>query len=75
MRGFAPGGISPRDSITTDAFGGNTYFLTSAEVAFPIPGIPPSLGISAGVNVNAGTIYGSDVNVLGVTINSSNFIF
>ena len=72
LRGFAVGGISPRDSSTKDAFGGNTYFSTSAEVTFPLPGIPPSLGISGGVSVNAGTLYGSDVNISGVTVSESN---
>lgn len=72
LRGFAPGGISPRDNSTKDAFGGNTYYSTSAEVTFPIPGIPPTIGISGGVNVNAGSLYNSDVVVGGVTVLDSN---
>ena len=72
LRGFAPGGISPRDNSTKDAFGGNTYFLTSAEVKFPMPGLQPSFGMSGGFHLNAGTLYDSDVVVGGVTVVGSN---
>ena len=36
LRGFAEAGIGPRDVITDDPLGGNTYVTGSAELSFPI---------------------------------------
>ena len=63
VRGFAPGGIGPRDisdaaNISTAALGGTTYFGGSAEVQFPLFGLPKELGLKGAVFVDAGTLYG-----------------
>ena len=50
VRGFAPGGIGPRDisdpyNISASALGGTTYYGASAEVDFPIFGLPKEIGL------------------------------
>jgi outer membrane protein insertion porin family len=60
VRGFANGGIGPRD-ISYDgragALGGTTYFGASAEVQFPIWGLPRELGLRGAVFADAGTLF------------------
>jgi outer membrane protein insertion porin family len=72
VRGFAPSGIGPRDVSSGDsrsnAIGGTTYFGASAEVQFPIFGLPRDLGLKGAVFADAGTLFdykgsrGFDVN-------------
>lgn len=61
VRGFAPSGIGPRDVSTSDnranALGGTSYFGASAEVQFPIYGLPRDLGLKGAVFADAGTLY------------------
>jgi outer membrane protein insertion porin family len=61
VRGFAPGGIGPRD-ITVDprmnALGGTTYFGGSTEVQFPVFGMPKEVGMKIAVFADAGTLFG-----------------
>ncbi|WP_342362379.1 outer membrane protein assembly factor BamA [Terrarubrum flagellatum] len=63
VRGFAPSGLGPRD-ISIDpasgAIGGKTYFGGSAELQFPILGIPREVGIKGAVFADAGTVFGND---------------
>ncbi|MGL4635960.1 MAG: outer membrane protein assembly factor BamA [Beijerinckiaceae bacterium] len=60
VRGFAPGGIGPRD-IAYDArsgsLGGTTYFGGTAEVQFPIFGMPKELGLRGALFADAGTVF------------------
>lgn len=61
VRGFAPSGIGPRDRAGdngANALGGTTYFGATAEVTFPIFGIPRELGLKAAVFADAGTLFG-----------------
>lgn len=60
VRGFAPAGIGPRDLTdpTNNALGGTTYFGASAEVQFPIFGLPRELGMRGAVFADAGTLFG-----------------
>ncbi|MEZ0259991.1 MAG: outer membrane protein assembly factor BamA [Alphaproteobacteria bacterium] len=44
LRGFADGGIGPRDAATRDALGGNFFYRGSAEVEFP-SFLPDDLGV------------------------------
>ena len=49
VRGFAPSGIGPRDisdpfNIQASALGGTSYYGASAEVDFPIFGLPREVG-------------------------------
>lgn len=63
VRGFAPGGIGPRDISTginnrTAALGGTTYFGGTVEVQFPIWGLPREVGLKGALFADAGTLFG-----------------
>jgi outer membrane protein insertion porin family len=63
VRGFAPGGIGPRDisnfeNIQANALGGTTYYAASAEVDFPIFGLPKEIGLRGAVFADAGNLIG-----------------
>ncbi|MFZ4125491.1 MAG: outer membrane protein assembly factor BamA [Rickettsiales bacterium] len=70
LRGFASAGIGPRDSATSDALGGNTYYVVSNEVRFPL-GLPDDLGVSGALFVDAGSLYGLDDTGTGVSDSKS----
>ena len=65
-RGFAASGISPRltanESSDEEAIGGNTYISTSAELTFPFGSITDEYGLKGGVHLNAGSVFGSDLD-------------
>lgn len=42
LRGFAPSGIGPRDSVTEDALGGKFMIGHNVEMRYPIPGLTDS---------------------------------
>ncbi|MAI29510.1 MAG: outer membrane protein assembly factor BamA [Rickettsiales bacterium] len=66
LRGFKNLGIGPRDSSTTDALGGEIYYLSRNEVTFPL-GLPDDLGLAGLVFADIGTLYSlsdSGVDVL-----------
>ena len=63
VRGFAPGGLGPRDisdpnNIYANSLGGTTYFGGTAEVQFPIFGLPREIGLRGALFVDAGTLLG-----------------
>ncbi len=63
VRGFAPGGLGPRDisdpnNIAGNGLGGTTYFGGTAEVQFPIFGLPKELGLKGALFTDAGTLFG-----------------
>ncbi len=63
VRGFAPGGIGPRDigdvnALAYNGLGGAHYAGASAEVQFPIYGLPRDLAIKGAVFADAGTLFG-----------------
>ncbi|MDO9442967.1 MAG: outer membrane protein assembly factor BamA, partial [Beijerinckiaceae bacterium] len=63
VRGFAPGGLGPRDVTTgtnlqTAGLGGTSYFGGSLEMQFPIWGLPKELGLKGAVFADAGTMFG-----------------
>jgi len=67
VRGFAPGGLGPRDSDFANPFnvsgrgnslGGSNYFGGSLEVQFPIWGVPKDIGLRGALFADAGTLYG-----------------
>ncbi len=60
VRGFAPGGIGPRDIAydpRTGSLGGTTYFGGTAELQFPIWGLPREIGLRGAVFADAGTVF------------------
>lgn len=67
LRGFAPGGIGPRDG--TDVLGGNFYAVARVESEFPL-GLPEEYGIRGGVFFDAGSLWGLDNN-LGGTVDDA----
>jgi outer membrane protein insertion porin family len=70
IRGFEYGGIGPYDAASgdNDKLGGTTYFNASAEAQFPMPLFPESFGLRGAVFADAATLYGSDINVVGVDV-------
>jgi outer membrane protein insertion porin family len=60
VRGFASSGIGPRDltpGTNFDALGGTMYWGATAEVQFPIPGVPKDLGVRLAVFSDAGSLW------------------
>ncbi len=68
FRGFARGGLGPRDSCTAcsgpgntedvdDALGGNFFTVARVEASFPI-GLPEEYGIYGGLFADVGTVWG-----------------
>ncbi|OAN43955.1 outer membrane protein assembly factor BamA [Paramagnetospirillum marisnigri] len=71
LRGFASGGVSPRDKNTGDAIGGIWMATGSAQVRFPI-GLPEEFGVLGEAFTDFGTVGETDVaNVAGVEQSSS----
>lgn len=72
IRGFAYNGIGPADtngSTNKDDFdhlGGTTYFHATAEAQFPLPVLPPSIGVKGALFADAATLFGVDGGVSGV---------
>lgn len=62
VRGFETSGFGPRDRKTGDALGGTLYAAATAEVQFPIPGIPQEIGLKGAVFADAGTLFESDID-------------
>jgi outer membrane protein insertion porin family len=63
VRGFAPGGLGPRDisdpnNIAANALGGTTYIGGTAEVQFPIFGLPREIGLKGAIFTDAGILTG-----------------
>lgn len=64
MRGFAAGGVGPRDyddvtdpdNVINDALGGNAFAVARLEAEFPI-GLPSEYGISGGAFVDYGSVW------------------
>ncbi len=59
FRGFQVAGLSPRDTSTSDSLGGNAYYVTTAELRFPL-GTPEELGLSGAVFNDAGALWDVD---------------
>ncbi len=63
VRGFAPGGIGPRDisnpiNLKGNGIGGTTYVGATIEAQFPIYGLPKEIGLRGAVFADAGTLFG-----------------
>ncbi|MFM1813646.1 MAG: outer membrane protein assembly factor BamA [Pseudomonadota bacterium] len=59
IRGFGRVGIGPRDLLTRDALGGQTFWAATAEIRYPIPLIPEEYGISGAVFADVGSVFGA----------------
>jgi outer membrane protein insertion porin family len=63
VRGFAPGGIGPRDvspglNNRSAGLGGTSYYGGSVELQFPIFGMPREVGLRGALFADAGTLFG-----------------
>src|SRR5208337_3800001 len=65
IRGFATAGLGPRDPLTQDALGGKQFYAGTAELRFPLPFIPEDLGFGGAIFADAGSVWGTDANLLG----------
>ncbi|MDA5094879.1 outer membrane protein assembly factor BamA [Aliiroseovarius sp. KMU-50] len=74
LRGFATNGLGPRDLISTnqDALGGNYYAVARLEAEFPL-GIPEEYGITGGLFLDAGALWGLDDTLGGSIDDDSHF--
>jgi outer membrane protein insertion porin family len=66
LRGFAPAGIGPRDTVSGDALGGNKYYVGSVSLAVPL-GLPKELGISGRVFSDVGALWSNDQKNIALT--------
>jgi outer membrane protein insertion porin family len=69
VRGFAPGGLGPRDvtsvtNLQSSGLGGTTYVGGTLEMQFPIWGLPKELGLKGAVFADAGTLFGYNGNTV-----------
>ncbi|MBQ58767.1 outer membrane protein assembly factor BamA [bacterium] len=64
FRGFAPGGIGPRQKGVgyDDALGGDYYAVARFETQFPI-GLPNEYGIDFGAFLDVGSVWGLDPSI------------
>ena len=60
FRGFRNSGIGPRDPDTLDSLGGKAYYVTTAEMTFPI-GLPRDLGVRGSVFTDMGALWGPGI--------------
>ncbi|MEM8652500.1 MAG: BamA/TamA family outer membrane protein, partial [Pseudomonadota bacterium] len=56
IRGFDSFGYGPRDPITGDALGGQTFWNATTEVQFPLPLVPRSFGLRGAVFADVGQL-------------------
>ena len=61
FRGFASGGVGPRDAVTDDSIGGNTFFVATGEMRFPI-GLPNDFGVLGRAFTQMGALLDPDVS-------------
>ncbi len=59
LRGFASGGIGPRDKKTDEGFGGQKYYTLSSELNFPV-GLPEEFNVTGLVFADAGSLWDAD---------------
>ncbi len=59
LRGFASGGIGPRDKVSNEALGGQKYYSLSSELNFPL-GLPEEFNVTGAVFADAGSLWDAD---------------
>jgi len=87
IRGFKRAGYGPRDACESpvtgasvpicskDSLGGELFWATTAEVRFPIPYIPDSIGMQAAVFVDAGSLWEPSGFAVDAVSDEGSFIF
>jgi outer membrane protein insertion porin family len=86
IRGFERAGYGPRDACRSpingnvvpicsrDSLGGELFWATTAEVRFPFPYIPDSLGMQGAIFVDAGSLWQPSGLALDAVANEGSFI-
>ena len=87
IRGFERAGYGPRDACkdpitgervsncTDDSLGGQLFWATTAEVRFPFPYVPDSIGMQGAVFVDAGSLWDPSQLALQAVDEERSFIF
>ena len=87
VRGFARAGYGPRDACESpatgkrvsncsrDALGGELFWATTAEVRFPFPYVPDSLGMQGAVFLDAGSLWQASPLAVDSVNQEGSFIF
>jgi len=66
LRGFAIGGVGPRDLKSGDALGGRRFWTQSTELRYPLPFVSDDLGIHGRAFVDVGNLEESGISGPGV---------
>ncbi len=86
IRGFERAGYGPRDACESpitgnrvsncsrDSLGGELFWATTAEVRFPFPYVPDSLGMQGAVFVDAGSLWQPSGLALDAVADEGSFI-
>ena len=86
IRGFERAGYGPRDACESpitgnrvsncsrDSLGGELFWATTAEVRFPFPYVPDSLGMQGAIFVDAGSLWQPSGLALDAVANEGSFI-
>ena len=61
LRGFAFGGVGPRDIKTKEGLGGQKYYSLTAELNFPL-GLPEEFNVTGAVFSDIGSVWGVKLN-------------
>ena len=69
-RGFAFGGIGPRDAATDDALGGKNFYTGTLEASFPLD-LPFDVDIRARLFTDIGAAWSIDDNSIPVSVQDS----
>jgi outer membrane protein insertion porin family len=87
IRGFARAGYGPRDACESpitgdrvsncsrDSLGGELFWATTAEVRFPFPFVPDSIGMQGAVFVDAGSLWEPGALAVQAVNEEGSFIF
>ncbi len=71
VRGFATYGYGPRDTTSGFAVGGKNHVSGTAEVQFPLPGLPPDFGLRGAAFADAGILTGVDPTAGGTIVSDT----
>lgn len=61
LRGFASGGVGPREKVTNEGLGGEKYWTFSTELNFPTP-LPEEFNLTGAVFMDMGSLWGVGLN-------------
>ena len=70
LRGFEDSGVGPRDTVTSDAIGGNWFYRGTLGLTFPL-GLPNEFGLRGRFFADAGSIGENDTTIATIVDKSS----